>query len=295
MANFCVDAASYKSAETLRFNAIKSAAQIKQGVAVAQFALNAADAIANFRKISNVTSRGIAIEEEQFNHLKDLYWPAETQMLNEFTQKTVWDEQAVLAKRYAGRMWAPIAADFAKKLRLLECNKPRYCTNAYVKKLQEMMVQRSATRANVTLLADKIAFYEVQAIDDTDFERRKQVIAIRQGLIQQAASLMENAARGFSGAGANSFGALNNAIATFGNAWGEINNADNRVGADPYFHSQAARNVMPSNGSSMQGMPETSTNTPPSEAMFYDFASTAPPDSGMAPNAPDYGTGLDSL
>lgn len=241
MANFCVEAPDYQAAELIRFNALKTAALIKQGVAVAQFALNAADAISNFRKLRNVTSRGIAIEEEQHGHMKNTFWPAETQMLNEFTQKTVWEGQAVLAKRYAGRMWAPLAVGFAREIHLMECTKPRYCTNSHIKRIQELIVQRSAVRANVTLLADRIAFYEIQAVDDTDIERRKQSIAMRQGLVQEAASLMQTAAKGFSGAGSAALGAVNNAISAFGHAWGERNNADNRVGSDPYFHSQVSR------------------------------------------------------
>lgn len=313
MANFCVEAEGYKTAEGIRFAAIKTAALIKQGIAVAQFALNAADAISNFRKLRNVTSRGIAVEEEQHAHLKNVYWPAETQMLNEFTQKTVWEGQAVLAKRYAGRMWAPLAAGFAKELRLLECNKPRYCTNAHVKRTQELLVQRSAVRANVTLLADRIAFYEIQAVDDTDFERRKQAIAMRQGLVQQAASLMQTAAKGFSGAGAGALGAVNNAISAFGHAWAERNNADNRVGADPYFHSQVSRaagssdvdnyGFAPVGANNNYGVPQAPTVSPEVPSSYGNFT-TAPgaapvyidsgplPDSGVYQGLPDSGTAM---
>lgn len=243
MANMCVSDSGYTTAEGIRFAALSTAASYKQLFAVAQFALNASDAITNFRKLNNVASRGVALEEEQQAHLRDTYWPAELQMLNEFTQKTVWEDQATLARRYAGRMWAPLAAGFAKEIRKMECEKPRYCGNAFVKRMQEMMVQRSATRANVTLLADRIAFYEIQAINDTDIERRKQVIAMRQGLVQQAATLMRSVAQGFAGAGATAMGGVNNAISSFGHAWAARNNADNRVGRDPYFHQQTGQMV----------------------------------------------------
>jgi hypothetical protein len=302
MANFCVNGPAYAAAEKVRFEALSTAALIKQGVAVAQFALNAADAISNFRKLRNVTSRGIAIEEEQHTHLKNTYWPAETQMLNEFTQKTPWESQAVLAKRYAGRMWAPLAVGFAREIHLMECNKPRYCTNSHIKRIQELMVQRSAVRANVTLLADRIAFYEIQAVEDTDIERRKQSIAMRQGLVQQAASLMQTAAKGFSGAGASALGAVNNAISAFGHAWGQRNNADNRVGSDPYFHSQVSRNAggvaqsdptqgynyslqLPDLPTNMSSSPEYSAFvSAPEESKPVDSPSL--PDSGVYPNLP---------
>jgi hypothetical protein len=262
MANMCVSKDGYEKAETDRFAALSFAATLKASVATAQFALNANDAIQNFKKLRNVSSRGVSIEEEQHGHLKNTFWPAEVQMLDEFTQATPWETQAVLAKRYAGRMWAPIAVGFAREIRKMECEKPRYCSNAFVKKMQEMMVQRSATRANVTLLADRIAFYEIEAVRETDIERRKQVIATRQGLIAQAASLMGTAAKGFAGANANAMGAVNNAISTFGHAMGERQAAEDRRGVDPYFHSQAQREVSRFNGVPVETMGPTSFNQP---------------------------------
>lgn len=266
MANMCVTAAGYSAAEAARFGALSTAATIKQVVAVAQFALNAADAIKNFKKLRDVSSRGVSIEEEQHGHLKNTFWPAELQMLDEFTQATPWEEQSVLSKRYAGRMWAPLAVAYAREIRKMECDKPRYCSNAFVKKMQEMMVQRSATRANVTLLADRIAFYEIQAVKETDIERRKQVIAMRQGLIQQAASLMATAAKGFAGASANALGAVNNAISTFGHAMGERQAAEDGRGRDPYFHSQIQREVSRANGVPVENMGPTSYSTSPFDA-----------------------------
>ena len=262
MANMCVTQAGYSAAESARFGALSTAATIKQVVAVAQFALNANDAIKNFKKLRDVSSRGVSIEEEQHGHLKNTFWPAELQMLDEFTQATPWEAQAVLAKRYAGRMWAPIAVGFAREMRKMECEKPRYCSNAFVKRMQEMMVQRSATRANVTLLADRIAFYEIEAVRETDIERRKQVIATRQGLISQAATLMGAAAKGYAGANANAMAAVNNAISTFGHAMGERQAAEDRRGTDPYFHSRTQREVSRINGVPVETMGPTSYNQP---------------------------------
>lgn len=240
MANMCVQASGYKAAEKIRFSAVSTAATIRQGVAIAQFALNAADAISNFRKLSNVTSRSIAIEEEQHNHLKDTFWPAERQMFLEHTQSRPMESVATLAKRYAGRLWAPIAAQAARELRKLECEKPRYCTNAHIKKVQELMVQHNATRANVTLLAKKIAYYENYAREETDWDRRQKVLAMRDGLVGEAASLMATAAKGIAGATSSALGAVNNAVELFGYAQAQRNNAENGVGRDPYFHNQVA-------------------------------------------------------
>lgn len=243
MANMCVDAEGYKEAEEIRFGALSYAANIKKVLAVAQAVVNSTTAINNYKKLRDITSLGIRLEEEQHAHLKNTYWPAEEQMLGEFTVARTWDSQAVLAKRYAGKMWAPMAAQFAREIRKLECEKPRYCGNAFLKRMQELQVQRAATRSNVTLLADRIAFYEVAAIQETDAERRKQVIAMRQGLLGQAATFMAQAAAGYGGAQANAMGAINNAIQTIGMAMTEGRQAQAGMGRDPYFHSRTAQSA----------------------------------------------------
>ena len=51
MPNMCVSDAGYKNAETIRYAALSTAANIKQTVAIAQFALSAADAVSNFKKL----------------------------------------------------------------------------------------------------------------------------------------------------------------------------------------------------------------------------------------------------
>ena len=76
----CVTADGYAAAETIRYNAVSLASTIKQTVLVAQFALNAQDAYQQFKKLSDISSRGIAIEEQQHARLKSVYWPAESQM-----------------------------------------------------------------------------------------------------------------------------------------------------------------------------------------------------------------------
>lgn len=270
MANMCVNKDGYAAAEKIRFEAVSSAAAIKQTVAVAQFALSAADAVSNFRKLRNVTSRGIAIEEEQHGHLKNVYWPAEKQHLQEFTQATPWESQSVLARRYAGKLWAPLAAGFAREIQQLECNKPRYCGSAFTKAMQDLMVRRAATHANAKLLADRIAFYEIEAVRDTDFERRKQAIAMRQGLVQQAAALMATAQRGFSGAAGASMAQVNNAIQAFGyfNTQRQQANAG-ETAPDPYFHSQVSRNTSELMGPPISAMQPEIMGPPLSAAPDY--------------------------
>lgn len=211
-----VDDSGYIIAETARFLGTRLSAGIKEGVTLAQAAINSRDAISNFKKLSRISERAISIEEQEQKHLRDTYWPRELQFLNEFTKPRRWDTQATLAKRYAGRMWAPVAGAFAKKLKELELNRQRYHGKSYMHAVQELTVAMSQTKANLFVLADRIAFAEVQAVNDTDFERRKQAIALRQGLIGQAAALMASAAEGLAGAGAEAAKAATDAVRALG-------------------------------------------------------------------------------
>lgn len=222
----CVTSFGYLGAEGARFLATRTAATIKQTVAVAQFSLNAYDAVKNYKKLADVSGRGITIEEEQFRHVRETYWPQEDKFLNEFTQPTPWESQEVLSKRYAGRMWAPMANVFAKRLKDYECSKTRYCETAYKKGLQELLVARGTARANVEVLADRIAFYEVEQIRETDHERRKQAIALRKNLVSQAGALLQSAAAGLAGAGADAMRGVSDAIRAIGYFGEQQNYAD---------------------------------------------------------------------
>ena len=211
----CATDAGYISAETTRFAATTTAARIRQATAVLQFSLNAADALSNYKKLADVSSRGIAVEEQQHAHVRDNYWPRETQFLNEFTAPTVWEDQAVLARRYAGRMWASAAPSFAKVLKELEVNRQRYHGVSYFRAVQEVITTRGQTKANIFALADRIAYAEVQAFNDRDFDRRKAAIAMRQGLIGQAASLLGQAAKGLAAAGEDNLYGASSALQGF--------------------------------------------------------------------------------
>ena len=240
MANMCVNDTGYKEAETIRYEAVKTAALYKYAIAAAQIVLNADAAVSNFKKLNDIASDALAIEEEQQAHLSGTYWPYEDQMLAEFTQPTAWDSQQALAKRYAGRIWPPIAAGFAKQMKALECQKPRYCGSAFARKIQELNTQRAATRANVTLWADRIAFYEIQAMRETDWKRRQQVIAMRQGLMGQAASLIAQAQQGFAGAQGKAMAAINNAIELIG----YTSTRQQGMGTDPGFNMRTMQEAV---------------------------------------------------
>ena len=242
----CVTPDGYAAAEQTRFNAVLAANIIKSIPAVAEFALSANDAVKNFKKLWAISSRGLAIEEAQHGHLTNVYWPGENQFMAEFVQATPWEDQAVLARRYAGRMWAPIATGFAKKLKALECTKPRYCGASYSRAVQEVLVARGLTKANVITLADKIAFAEIEAIKSRDFERRKAAIAQRRGLIGQAATLLRSAGEGYAAAGADALGRANNAAQAIGY------NIQSIFSQDPAFHRSALNRASTSSTGSSQ-------------------------------------------
>jgi hypothetical protein len=135
-------------------------------------------------------------------------------------------------------MWAPFANQMGREMHKLSCDRSRYCGSAFKRKAQELTVQYTNARANITLLADRIAEAEIEAVRDTDFDRRQKAIALRQGLVGQAAALMAEAQKGFAGAASNAVGGLNNAIGALGYLWQGRENARNGIGADPVFHRQ---------------------------------------------------------
>lgn len=221
MAN-CVTTVGYGVAEGIRFGATVIATLLKSAVAVAEFATSSEIAIANFKKLWDISSRGVALEEQQHGHLRGTYWPGENRFMAEFVRPTVWESQAVLSNRYAGRMWAAVAGGFAKRLKQMECDKSRYCGNAYSKAVQEVMAVRAVTKANLITLASQIARAEIDAINDRDFSRRKAAVVMRQGLIKQAAGLLAQAANGYAAAGSDAMAQANSALQSIGNNIGNL-------------------------------------------------------------------------
>lgn len=204
----CVDPTSYKEAEKIRFRAVSDAANLRRDMIVAQLILDGAQAYDSYRSLNDISKRAVGVEEAQYGHVKQVYWPAEDQFLEEHRNGQPWESQAVLAKRYAGRIWPPIAAKFAAKLHELECARPRYCSSAYLRAFQELQVAKAATKANVLTMADKMAFYEVEAVSDSNFDRRKTAVGLYLGLVGEAQSLMRAAAGGYGDIATDAFNAV---------------------------------------------------------------------------------------
>lgn len=233
-----VSDAGYKAAEAKRFQAATFASILRTAVAAAQFALSAYDAVTNYRKLYKISSRALAVEEAMHGFVRDNYWPAELQFLNEFTQDTEWEDRATLAKRYAGRLWAPLAAKFSETLNKLNCNRARYCGSEWARAIQTLLATRAIAKANVLTLADQLAFAEVQHIQDTDFSRKQAALAMKQGLMSQAASLYATAAQGLASAASDSAAQATSALEAIG-----YNLTRNNRQPDPFFHAAVAQDA----------------------------------------------------
>jgi len=230
----CVDPTSYKEAEKIRFRAVSDAADLRQTAIIAQLILDGSQAYDSYRSLNDISKRAVGVEEAQYGQIKNVYWPAEDQFLEEHRNGQPWESQAVLAKRYAGRIWAPIAAKFAGKLHELECTRPRYCASAYMRAYQELQVAKAATKANVLTMADKMAFYEVEAVSDSNFDRRKTAVGLFLGLVGEAQSLMGAAANGYASIAMDSFNAVGSGLGAL------LANRESRTQSGDAFHARTA-------------------------------------------------------
>lgn len=230
----CVDPTSYKEAEAIRFKAVGEAADTRRWAVIGQLISDGIQAYDSYSDLNDISKRAAGVEEAQYGHLKGVYWPAEDQFLEEHREGQPWESQAVLAKRYAGRIWPPIAAKFAGKLHELECNRPRYCASAYLRAFQELQVAKAATKANVITMADKMAFYEVEAISDSNFDRRKTAIGLYLGLVGEARGLMASATEGYAAIAMDAFNGVGAGIGAL------IANRESRYQNGDAFHARAA-------------------------------------------------------
>lgn len=215
-----VDDSCYVQAEETRAKALKTSQIARQGTAVAIAMYNAYQVVKNYRKQKNIADRSLAISEALHNQLKTLYWPNELKFLDEFGKDggEKIEEVNVVGKRYGGRLRAVVAKAYAEKIREIKCNRPRYCTSAVEKMLQDVYQERAGALANAAVLGQNIAFSEYRARFDANLKRRLQAIAIGKGLTGQAASLMEKASRGLAAATDNLSGNIVDAINSLKNA-----------------------------------------------------------------------------
>lgn len=205
----CLSDIGYTTGETMRATAQTAAALLRSAAMTVIAIDNANQAVKNFKKQWKIAKRELTMAQERQGQLETVFWPRELQMLNEFATSPPHDGVEViesvetLGRRYSGRIVSAVAARFAAMLSELRTTAPRYNTSDYRKKLQDMHLSRAAAVASARTLGRNIAWAEVMAREETDWNRRKSVAALGRGLLAQAAALMQQAGA--------SYGALGNA------------------------------------------------------------------------------------
>lgn len=218
MADPCLGDSGYLEGERIRADAIITATRIRQVAAVAIAIDNALQIQDNYKAQRDIAKRGLQISQQQHGHLRDVFWPRELQMLEEFGTPEEIESIESMAWRNQGRLKSTIAGAFAKKMAETKCNAPRYCTSLNQKNLQDLHLTKSMVAANAGILGQKIAWETYQAKYDTSMQRRHQVIGLGRGLLGQAATLYGNASENIAKAGSHLGDRLNSALNSFGDA-----------------------------------------------------------------------------
>lgn len=215
----CLNSEGYAIAEEVRAAAVKNAANIRRIAAIAIAIDNAAQLIKNYRDQRDLADRSMKIAEAQQKHLQQNFWPREMEFLAEFGIPEPVEAAEALGRRYAGRLVASFAGAFATMIKQADCNASRYCTSARQKAIQDLLLARSQAIANARVLGRNIAFAEVQARHDRNYDRRMQAVRLGRGLISQAASLYEKAGVGMASVGRELTNRLGSALEMFGGAY----------------------------------------------------------------------------
>lgn len=221
----CLGDQGYKQGEVIRAQAAKSAALIRQVAAVAIALDNANQLVENYKDQRDISDRALKIAEKQQKHISETFWPREEQFLAEFSTPEPIEAVAVMGRRYGGRLASMVSGGFAQQLREARCSFQRHCTSANKKLIQDLLMARSIGIANARALGRSIAFAEFQARNDVNYERRMQAVAMGRGLMQQAATLYENAGKGLASAGQMIKNDLNQALELFGYSRRDYRNA----------------------------------------------------------------------
>lgn len=214
----CLNDSGFKDGEKLRADAVTYATTLRVATAVAQIVLAGNEYYSIYRAKKKIASEQLELAEEQHAHVKEVYWPRELQFLAEFTKPEDAETAEVLGSRYAGRLVSTVARQFADRIRDFKCSAPRYCSSAFTKGLQDLLMARANAIANARVMGRLIAYAEVQAREERDWDRRMQAVSIGKGLIEQAANLYGQAAAIMASAGQDVASRLNSGLANLGMA-----------------------------------------------------------------------------
>lgn len=212
----CMDDAGYTAGEGIRTAAIAATEGVKAAFAADIAKSNYDEMVSSYRRLHEIAQRSLDLAERQQGRLSSTFWPRETSMLSEFG----WEDQSiesaeVLGSRYAGRLMASVTSAFAKQLHQLKCNSNRYCTSAYNKARQDLLLARAAAQTNAKILGRSIGYAEHQARVDTNWNRRMQMAAMGRGLLDNAARLTEAAAGGVASVAGQQAGFFADSLRTF--------------------------------------------------------------------------------
>lgn len=216
MATNCLNDSGYRTGEEIRSTAVTVANALRNTVGVAIAFDNAQQLVRNYRRQRDIAHRAMVISEEQQKFMREVYWPRELQFLEEFAKPEDIEPVEQLGRRVGGRIAAALAGQFAKALAEAKCSMPRYCTSHNKKQMQDLLLARSMAIANARTLGRMIAFADYQARMNTNFERRKQAVAIGKGLMDEAANLYRSAGQGLAAVGSIYAQRVNNALQGIG-------------------------------------------------------------------------------
>lgn len=216
----CLDDGGYISGEATRAGALVAAANLISGTIAALMAKKNADQlIQNFKKKYRIQKELVAIEEEQQEHLREVYWPKELAFLEEFANPDEIETAEQYGRRHAGRLISTVAAAFAREIQQFKCNAPRYCTSYRVKGLQDLHLTYAQAVANARILGRVMGFIDVQRKKDLAFGRRLQAIGIGKGLMGKAAELYAGAVATLDQLGQELSGQLSDSLTGLGKAF----------------------------------------------------------------------------
>lgn len=214
----CLQDAQYKMAEKLRSSAVMFAANLRLAQATIMAIDNANQLISNYRKQHNIASEALDMMEENRRHMRTTFWVRELEFMSEYCSPEELETIEAVGRRYAGRLVATVARQFAEQLGRLRCNANKYCTSAFSRSLQDLSMARAQGIANARILGRLIAFKEIQQFDDLAFERKLQAAGLGQDLIGHAANFMEKGVTGYAQIGRDLAGRLGDNFTQMGMA-----------------------------------------------------------------------------
>ena len=214
----CMGDSGYTKGESIRSKAIRVAALAKKATVGLMAIDDANQMVENYQKKNAIQDQMVAIEEEQQQHLQNVYWPRELEFLEEHCTPQEIETAGEYGRRHSGRLMATVARSFAEETRKLERCSPRYCTTFNRKRLQDLYLAYSDAMGYAKILGRIMGFLDVQRKKDVNFERKLQALGLGKGLLRQAAQLYGQTISGLDALGDQLSNNLSQSLTLFGMA-----------------------------------------------------------------------------